>query len=330
MKIDRPQGAGADTWSVLTKSHEPLFRKHISAHEIPLSYERGWAYIRQQARLQGHWILYHGVLSTAVIKDHQSPFVFLLPPIGPEAVVLRLLPALAASLVKTTSKRVVLRKAPAAWEEKLGRRGFRRVEPQAFQLAVDYPEDVYPQLVLETKVADTLRLPRLQKTRNQLTFFNKSYEASLATMHLSYRQALNDLVDRWAAAHNLRGDFKAGAVADAGAYHCLINDFAHRIDDKTYFGLVLAINNSPVGFCFAERSGPSSAALYASLTLRGLRGASEFLLVSLLSHLEKTGIRSINLGGSETLSLFRFKKKFDPVMEIHTVELGFEPNKLRE
>ena len=111
MKIDRPQGAGADSWSALNKSHEPLFRKHISAHEIPLSYERGWAYITQTSSATRSL----DPLSWCALDCcHQRPAEPVRlstssywPGSGNSLATSR---ALASSLIKTTDRRVVLRK----------------------------------------------------------------------------------------------------------------------------------------------------------------------------------------------------------------------------
>lgn len=323
-----PESLAANPWSRLSSADEPLFRRHIRAHALPSSYEHCWAFITQQARLCGYKALHKGVLSVAAIKDPRSPFAFLLPPIGPSQAVLDQLPRLAARLVEMTERRVVLRKAPAAWEAELGLRGFRRVPPSAFAIAAEYPEDVYPQLVLDTAVAGGMAQPKLQKTRNQLNVLHRSHDAGVEVMCSRHRALLGQLIDRWAGTRNRNAGGDAderGRIADPDAYHCLVNAFAHRVDDRSYFGLVMFVDEQPSGFCFAERSGPHSAALYASLAHRGVRGASEFLLVSFLSHLAGAGIRSINLGGSETLGLFRFKRKFAPAREISTVELEFEP-----
>lgn len=318
--------SGKYGWSALSGADESLFRRYISKHAPPFSYEQNWAYITQQTRLHGMKNLSRRVLSAALIKDPTSPFAFLLAPIGEEAEVLKQLPTLAKGLAGTSGRRVVLRKAPVEWEDKLRQGGFRKILPEAFTLAADYPEDVYPQVVLETDVSARMHLPRLEKVRRRLSHFNRTYNAQLATLSSEQAGDLKRLVDQWAAEHNERslgGD--RGARADAAAYHVLIDAFAHRVDGETYFGLILFVAGVPVGFCFAERCGARSAALYASLAMLEIGGASEFMLVGFMDQLAQAGVRSINLGGSETGGLYRFKKKFDPITEIATVELEYRP-----
>ncbi len=323
----RAEADAACSWSRLSSADEALFRWHARAHACSGSYEHCWAFITQQTRLRGYKAVCGDVLAVAAIKNVSSPFAFLLPPVGPAETVIDLVSRLAASLGETTGRRVVLRKAPTEWEADLHRRGFRRLPPTAFDIAAEYPEDVHPQLVVDTAVARGLAQPKLQKTRNQLNVLQQNHDVRVEVMGAGHRKLLTAVVDEWAGTHNRNAGgyaYERGRIADADAYHCLVDAFAQRVGDGTYFGNVMFIDGYPSGFCFAERSGARSASLYASLALR-VRGASECLLVSFLGHLADAGIQSVNLGGSETLGLFRFKRKFAPVRTIHTVELEYDP-----
>jgi hypothetical protein len=84
----------------------------------------------------------------------------------------------------------------------------------------------------------------------------------------------------------------------------LFSYIAHLDDDPT-----------PVGFFAAERLDELSAGLYAGVCLRADAGVPEAVRVQVMSRLRETGVRFLNLGGSEVRGLHRYKQHFAPVEE---------------
>ena len=84
---------------------------------------------------------------------------------------------------------------------------------------------------------------------------------------------------------------------------------------KAYFSEVVYINNRPAAFYAAEPISHDSAGLFANVTLhQEIPYLSEYLIIHVCKALKKAGFQYLNLGGSETSSLFQFKEKFLPVV----------------
>ncbi|MCI5066102.1 hypothetical protein MRY87_10295 [bacterium] len=70
-----------------------------------------------------------------------------------------------------------------------------------------------------------------------------------------------------------------------------------------------------VGFFCGELSGSAHANLYSNVTARIYPGLPEYSMLAFLRLLMRTGVRSLNLGGSEHESLQRYKSRWGPIQE---------------
>src|SRR5713226_3964814 len=68
-------------WQLITSCDEQLYQQWMDANDVSHSYENSWAYIFQQSRLAAFRFVCDDMLLTAVLKDTNSPFIFLLPPV---------------------------------------------------------------------------------------------------------------------------------------------------------------------------------------------------------------------------------------------------------
>jgi hypothetical protein len=100
----------------------------------------------------------------------------------------------------------------------------------------------------------------------------------------------------------------------AYAYKNMLDHPPNGSNGKSFFSFIAVFNERIVGFFLAERVDVESAAVYASIGSREpeLRGLTEFLFIRLMEILKNAGIKYLNLGGSEVISLHRFKMKFSP------------------
>ena len=80
------------------------------------------------------------------------------------------------------------------------------------------------------------------------------------------------MVISWADVNNrkIRHTEKAiSGFADPAAYLCLVQEFSSRVDGHHLFGKILYVDRKATGFSLAARTGSTSAALYASLSVGG-------------------------------------------------------------
>ena len=80
-------------------------------------------------------------------------------------------------------------------------------------------------------------------------------------------------------------------------------------------GQIVYYNNRPSAFCIWEES-MTIANAFSMAADRNIHGLAEYNLVETCRVLKSRGIKKINVGGSETEGLNRYKKKFNPVESI--------------
>jgi len=281
----------------------------------------------QESRLAAVKYCDGDVLITLVAKDFDSPFVFILPPLGDRSVFVERLHCLSEEVRCSTAKRPILRKVnDELANDLLLSDCFCEVPPSSFTHARDYPEDVYPQVIVATGDGAAMLGGHFQRTRNHLNYLRRHHSVVANDITPTGAADVVDVVRQWTAQHAMRmmqQDITVGTSVDATAYTVFSDSFATRVDNLNYFGRVLYVDGHATGFAFAGRTGPESAALYSSLCLLGARGCSEFLIMDLMRELRMSGIAFLNLGGSETEGLFNFKSKFGSVARRRSRELEY-------
>jgi len=80
-------------------------------------------------------------------------------------------------------------------------------------------------------------------------------------------------------------------------------------------GQIIKYKELPTAFCIWETRGTIANA-FAMVATRSIKGLAEYNIVEMCRRLNDFGISKVNLGGSESEGLNRFKKKFSPVKSI--------------
>jgi hypothetical protein len=81
-----------------------------------------------------------------------------------------------------------------------------------------------------------------------------------------------------------------------------------------YFNQIIYLGQKPVAWFAVGKNSETTASLYANITLHQEHTyLSEFLLGYVCKVLYQAGVKTLNLGGSETGGLFQFKEKLQPV-----------------
>lgn len=317
-------------WSTVTPQDEPLYGLYFTRSTDPFSYENNWAFITQEVRVGGLKLEDHGMLLTAVVKAHDSPFIFILPPCGDTRDFGAHIVGTAAELVKDSGKRVVLRKLPTELCERVVQTSKFTVLPaSAFGHPRDVPEDQFPQVVIDVPATLEMYGSRYRRMRNDLRYFEGQCRPEVLDLHPLNCQEVTEFVHAWCREYNFRHGSGSGAdeavIIDPTAYSILAEQFASAIDNNNYFAKLVRVGGRLAAFTLAGRSGADCAAQYANLSLLRVRGCSEFLLFELLRELWRADISYLNLGGAETEGQFQFKKKFDVRLIKESFEVEYTP-----
>jgi hypothetical protein len=98
------------------------------------------------------------------------------------------------------------------------------------------------------------------------------------------------------------------------------------VKDSLVIRKLCYIDRSPVAMLVLEALGSSSTmGLYCNLALyEAEKYLSEYVVIKALQEAQKRGFQYVNLGGSESLGLDRFKSKFMPVAKIPRPWLYYE------
>lgn len=81
-------------------------------------------------------------------------------------------------------------------------------------------------------------------------------------------------------------------------------------------GQIIYYNGIPSAYCIWEERGTVANA-FAMSADREIAGLAEYNIVEACRLLREKGIQKLNIGGSETEGLNRYKKKFNPVESIN-------------
>lgn len=317
-----PEGLLDAGWTRISAADESIYRSFFADSADSLSYENTWAFIRQETRVWGYRYHDGDILITATIKQPDSPFILILPPLirAPDqtnAAVAGRCVKLASSLRRMTHRRVVFRKLPLDWFARAMETGWCvQRYPHEFLCPRDVPEDILPQVIISCPSTLSCQGAAFAKVRHHLNQFRRIHRPRFLPLSTSAEQDVRELVERWNREYTDRvlSSNESGILQlaiDNSAYTIFASEFAGRIDNDRYFAVILYSENTPVGFIFAERVTHESAALYCSVSLTAYKGSSECLMMELLRLLVASGVKWLNLGGAETEGLFKFKCKFD-------------------
>jgi hypothetical protein len=304
-------------WSPIDPTDEALFDMMFERSIDQLAYENNWAFIAQESRFGGLRYYDGDILLAAVARHPASPFIFVFPPLAGRRIFPEDLMEIAGALRRKTKRRVVFRKMLRDGSDIFLRTpSFTLIAPERYDHPRDIPEDIFPQVVLF--VEESLRANGRQfvKIRNQVQHFKTIYHPFVDNLSESALPQIANLVQQWHDSYRrgraklTDGDLAVAQVVDTSAYTVFANLFGGRCDGSRFFGKLVFVADSVVGFAFAGRVSSTAAALYCNISLREFRGSSEYLLRALLTDLAESGIQYLNMGGSETKGLFSFKQRF--------------------
>lgn len=168
----------------------------------------------------------------------------------------------------------------------------------------------YPSHILDTTMVATHQGSNFGRLRQRLRKLDRSLIKVKPLDPKNQRNEIIKLVSNWAEIGNFTGTQTEDLIAPADKILTIL------IDDKSFCnGQILLIENKIVSYCVWEM--PLNDVLPANQLVvsssHSIPGIAEWQMVLMCEQLMLLGVKKVNLGGSETHGLDRFKRKFSPI-----------------
>lgn len=311
---------------------KPLKRRHWAEFErlleskTDIGYADTWTYLTQAANgyaLDLHATGYFASCKEArcVIGIFKRPFksdlaVHLINPLGERR--LELVVALCEQMATDKQTVIYVKKADPELHEKLkAMDGFGWSDNFAWHAMAPQEDDTYPELLLD--IARSLELfepGRLNQARDKFARFSKRTrhcEVAWIPLGSGRYQDARQVIQRFFY-HKKQDQID---ISEASDYENMLVAPSPTSRPNGLVREICYVNGDPCALLVMECIGTSNAVgLYCNLALykeEEYRYASEFVIHRALTVSSENGFRYMNLGGSESEGLHRFKKKFAPV-----------------
>jgi hypothetical protein len=139
----------------------------------------------------------------------------------------------------------------------------------------------------------------------------------------SHRQGIRDLLAKWASKYKHVGYSLNDLISPSQKLFTILEN-----NLKFFGGQVIFIDGVIESFCLWENPvlpGLPANAL-AMISSHDRKGLSEWQIVLMCEQLNAEAVPLVNIGGSETLTLDRFKRKFAPYQRIPLFSLEIKPS----
>lgn len=167
---------------------------------------------------------------------------------------------------------------------------------------------IFPCRVLSTQLVDNMVGKHFQQVRQRINHLDiKNLSVSDIDINKDSPELL-ELVQDWAMIRNMSGYTIEDLVSPTKK---IIDLF--KSSRLNLHGIKIKCNNRVESFCIYEVKG-LIANEFSIISNVDIVGLAEYQMHQMCHHLHLRGVEYINLGGSETEGLDRFKKKFHPVI----------------
>lgn len=178
----------------------------------------------------------------------------------------------------------------------------------------------YPSRIIDTSdLATRLGKPYAQ-LRQRLRKLNRNNIKVEKINIVKHRDTLSEFVKGWA----INSDKENYSLHDLCSPYERLFELADELNGRIS-GLVFFLGTELVGFNMWDIAihNKEIANQFAICSKSIIKGLSEWQTIIMSEFLQNQGVRYINLGGSETHDLDRFKRKFSPFLsqEMHTIEV---------
>ena len=168
---------------------------------------------------------------------------------------------------------------------------------------------LYPTRILSTSDVYHLRGKGFQQVRQRLNQLNTADLSTGCIQIKRDRQELLDVVYDWACQYGNTGYSYDDLTGPCNA----LLELMQNTDLKLY-GQKILFRGRIKAFCIYEIANNTIANEFAITADKNIAGLSEYQIYDMCRQLHVAGIKYVNLGGSETAGLDRFKKKFAPAI----------------
>lgn len=303
----------------ITHQCENLFHFFFRKYKEEFCYASAWLYLTQAARGCGGLGYYYKIDESFVFAlGYHDPHFVIIHPLGefPPSFF-----QLAEQLCNLSGKPVFVKKISFGKQSKL--RKLARNTKIEVTTTRDYPwtanepsdDDTFPEIIIDVPqflelvdpaISSAKTGKQIRNIRNRSKHFQKN---ELKIDFVSSSCCVTSEIIRMLNVHFNKDE------RQVASYLNMIEILTRNPETPEYIHFVAKYENQPIGFFVAEKLTPTSAGLYASISLREfagqkLTGLSEYLHLKLFQKLREQGIRHLNLGGAVQEDLYKYKRKF--------------------
>lgn len=288
----------------------------IDSRSNKFCYANSWPYICQAARRNGHKFFDGKTLITieATERNDGSYEFGLIRPLGQQAA--KKAYELAITLKSLTKRPIIFTRLEPEQFNNLLQRGCRVLENPATGNLEDYFDDIHPQVVVDlNKFVLNLSLPEMAWFRRGLRQFTKE-NYTIQDLQPSHYQEVRDVLVRWKRSfvgrYKKKPDFTTIPLDDSyyfDPYLPFVEYFGRTSQRKKKIATIFYADNNPVGFSFLVRVSECCMAMYANVGDTYFDGLANFMLYQNFLRAFWAGYTHINLGGTETKSMYEFYHK---------------------
>jgi hypothetical protein len=174
-------------------------------------------------------------------------------------------------------------------------------------------DDTYPEQVLcvEDTLAAATTADRLSQIKRSYRYYKQYKKLGNVTLDSLYHHRDNafSVLDDFFTYQASRNKYNISKPQD---YYNIVTN---KIDCMECIENMILTDDGCAGFTFIEKQEQNFASQYATITLRkNFNHLSDFIIFHNLFELKEKGIKYLNLGGSESPELDKFKNKFKPAI----------------
>ena len=308
--------------SSLTDLDEPLYESlfQSDSQKNPHCYGNSWAYICQAARYNPLKFFDNRTLVTFSNSRIPHGHIRLIHPIGKD--IPQKINMICRQVKTFTIQPILITKLQFKDYNDLKTYGFK--DPVWNTEALEeLPDDIFPQPIckLQKYFKNSDICPtgsELSKLRGKISRLKKyQIEFRLENLTIEKKSDAIQALKAWKDFFVKRYSQKNYILPHANSYYLdpysvLISKIASKIDNYKYFSLICYADDIPVGLSLLARISDITVAQYINICSNFYKGLSEYLSLSTFKAAFQAGYKYVNMGGSETKTLFEYNQKFAP------------------
>ncbi len=168
-------------------------------------------------------------------------------------------------------------------------------------------DDAYPETYIDLKILfSQLEKPRFRNLRKSIKHFNQQIKLITENEIIDNKPLKNQMLE-------FLSDWSNDDIEKFNSYNGMIK-YATMQRRKGVYTFVFQHESKILGIYIIGDVGNKGCGLYCGITTRDYKGGVEALDMKVYEFLKSIGYERVFVGGSETIGVFNYLKKFSPLL----------------